>query len=1017
MKLSPIKNNLLMLLFSFFLTSLYAQTNQEIWSKISKQEASFGKKMLRKTEPSKSIFYQLDINKLKSTLSQVSKNSTTKETTYQTIQFPNSQGSFDEFKVKESSILEPSYQKKHPEIRTYIGQNIKNPSSTISFSITPQGLHGMTMSSKTGTQFIDPYTQNNTYIVYDKGNLPDLKKEFQCFVPDEMTIARETSKNSKLQRNAADSKLRTFNLALASTIEYSQFHWEAAGLNGFNTVEERKAAVLAAMVVTMNRVNTIFQRDLALKMILVDNSNIIFILSDNFSNDDANALIGESQTEIDAAAIATPFSYDIGHTFSTGGGGLASLNSPCVAARKAQGVTGSSNPVGDAYDIDFVAHEMGHQFGAPHTFNGDAGNCAGDNRTADNAYEPGSGTTIMAYAGICAPQNVQNSSDTYFHQKSIQMIWDNITTGLSTCGAETTLTNSAPVAIAGPDYTIPISTAYKLVGNSTDPDGTAGHTYTWEQYDLGLAGLPLEANTTGPLVRSFEGTSNPVRNIPRFADYISSGGSTTWEKLPSVNRTITFALTVRDNDVIGANGGGQTAVDFMDVIVNSTDPFAVVNPFSWAQGSTQNIEWIVGQSADVGTINCQTVSIKLSTDGGITFPTTITSSTPNDGSFSYTVPAMTDSANARILIEATDNIFYDISDFDFSISADPDFFMANEVLTPINCDETTVVYNFDYVAVNGFSDTTTFSALGLPGSATAIFSPTSRTVSGPVSMTISNLDGLSQGNYNITIRGTTPEPKNKSITFNFPFFNSVCTSVANIDYNTSTTLVQFNTINNSTGKGDDDPNPLSDGYSDYKTISTNVNRDSSYDLSVNVNTDGAFITNTKAWIDWNQNCEFDVGEEYNLGDASNVTDGLTGNSPLSIVIPNDAVLGSTVMRISTKFKDDGLPGSCENGFDGEVEDYTLNIMPTLSIEEFGFENFVVYPNPNKGEFTIKLNASLSSQLNIQMVDLRGRVIYKNIYKDGGDFEETLNLVNVQSGMYILNISDGLRRSTKKIIIE
>ena len=1010
MTLFTMKNNLCLLLFSFILTTLSAQNNEGIWSKISKKDASVEQKMLRKTEPIKSVYFQLDIAQLKNTLGRVAKPSSKDETPSQIIQFPNSQGGFDDFRIQESSVLEPAYQKKHPELRTYIGQNTKNPNSIISFSVTPKGLHAMTLSSNTGTQFIDPYSKNNTYIVYDKGDLPALKKEFQCFVPDDMTLAKETITNSNSWKNANDSKLRTFRLAIASTIEYSQFHWQAAGFTGADSVAERKAAVLAAMVVTMSRVNTIFQRDLALKMILVDNTDIIFITSDNFSNNDANLLLTESQTVINDAIL--PANYDIGHTFSTGAGGLATLNSPCVDNNKAKGITGLSTPVGDAYDIDYVAHEMGHQFGAPHTFNGDAGDCAGANRTADNAYEPGSGSTIMAYAGICTPQNVQSQSDAYFHQKSIQMIWDNITTGASTCGAITALSNAAPVANAGPDYSIPISTAFKLVGSSTDPNGTAGHTFTWEQYDLGLAGLPEETNVTGPLMRSYEGTTNPVRNIPRFADYVASGGSTTWEKIPSVNRTMTFALTVRDNDVVGPNGGGQTNVDFVDIVVNSTVPFAVVNPFSWAQGSTQNIEWEVGQSADVGTINCQLVNIKLSTDGGLTFPTTIATNTPNDGSFSYTVPTISNTTNARILIEAADNIFYDISDFNFSISADPDFFIANETLTPITCGATTAVYTFDYIVVNGFSDNTTFSASGIPGSGTEAFSPTNRSTAGPVTMTISNLEGVAQNNYNITITGTaTSKVKNKSI--NFPFFNSICTSVASTEFSTSTTLVQFNSINQSSAKPS--------GYTDYSASPTNVNRESPYDLSVHVNTDGGFTTNTKVWIDWNQNCEFnDPGEEYDMGDAFNVTDGSTGATPLSIAIPADAILGATVMRVSTKYEGNSggeLPITCENGFDGEVEDYALNIMPTLSIETFGFENFAVYPNPNKGTFTIKLNTALLSKVKVELIDLRGRILYRNIYNKGADFKETLSLKNVQSGMYILNVSDGLRRSTKKIIIE
>ncbi|WP_034042153.1 reprolysin-like metallopeptidase [Wocania ichthyoenteri] len=1019
MKYFYIKNYLYLLLFSFFLTSLSAQNNKAFWTKVTNEEASIGKKGIRKTEPLKSVYYQLDINKLKTALSSAPKRSVKNEVSNLIIQIPNSEGHFDNFEVKESSVLEPDYQEKYPELRTYIGQNIKNPSSIISFSVTPKGFHGMVLSSKTGTQFIDPYTQNNTYIVYNKGDLPRLKEAFKCYLPDDATVAREISKKSKSFKNANDSKLRTFRLALASTIEYSKYHWEAAGLTDGDTEAAKKAAVLAAMVVTMNRVNSIFQRDLAIKMTLVDNSSIIFIDTDNFTNNDANQLIDESQSEINSIIGAA--NYDIGHTFSTGGGGLASLNSPCVDNRKASGITGSSNPVGDAYDIDYVAHEMGHQFGAPHTFNGNASNCSGGNRTASNAYEPGSGTTIMAYAGICSPQNVQLQSDTYFHQKSIQMIWDNITTGLSTCGTETILTNNAPVANAGPDYTIPISTAYKLVGSSTDPDGTTGHTYTWEQYDLGSSGIPEETNTAGPLVRSFEGTTEPIRNIPSFLDYLITNGSTTWEKLPSVNRTLNFALTVRDNDVMGTNGGGQTDVDFVQIFINSTDPFAVINPISWTQGTTQTIEWVVGQSANVATINCQSVDIKLSTDGGATFPTVIASNTPNDGAFSYVVPAIADTSTARILIEAADNIFYDISDFEFTISANPDFFIANETLAPISCDDVTATYTFDYVTANGFSENTTFSASGNPGASTVSFSPTSRTTSGPVTMTISNLDAVSQNNYTLTITGTPTVSSSKNKNVAFPFFNSNCVSIANIDYATSSTLVEFNTISNATGKGDDGSNPLIDGYSDYTSITTDVNRNSSYDLTVNVNTDGGFGTTTKVWVDWNQNCSFDdVGEEYNLGDALNVIDGATGNSPLSVTIPPDAILGSTLMRVSTKFEGDfggEVPTACENGFDGEVEDYTINVQASLAVEEFGFENFTVFPNPNKGEFTIKLNSSLSSNINVGVYDLRGRAIYKNKYKDAGDFNEKINLNHVQSGMYILTVKDDKRKSTKKIIIE
>ncbi|UKM65995.1 M12 family metallo-peptidase [Flavobacteriaceae bacterium GSB9] len=994
----------LAILFLCISTNVFSQNQQGLWTKTP---TLTGKKFVRKTEPSKAGYFQLDIEKLKTTLTKAHRTST-KDASNVLINFPNSSGELETFKVEESSILEPDFQAKHPNIRTFIGQNINNHASSIAFSLTTRGLHAMVFSTENGVQFIDPYTENNTYIVYNKGDLPNLKKGFECYFEETINTAKNTTKTTKSFKNANDGILRTFRLALASTIEYSEFHWMAAGLSPSDSEADKKIEVLNAMVTTMTRVNAIFQRDLSIKMVLIDNTDIIFIDSDSFDNNDAEILIDQSQSVINSTIL--PENYDIGHTFSTGGGGYATLNSPCVDEQKAMGITGSSVPVGDAYDIDFVAHEMGHQFGAPHTFNGNTGSCSG-NRSSSNAYEPGSGSTIMAYAGLCSSQNVQLSSDAYFHQKSIQMIWDNITTGLSTCATQTATGNSAPLANAGNNYTIPISTAFKLTGNSTDPDGISTHTYTWEQYDLGAAGAPEESNTTGPLFRSYEGTNNSTRYFPDFPDYLTTNGSTDWEKLPSVNRTMEFALTVRDNDVIGTNGGGQTDVDFMQITVNSTEPFTANNPVNWAQTTTQTIEWNVGQTADAATINCQFVNIKLSTDSGKTFPTTIVSNTANDGSYTYTVPAIADTNTARILIEAADNIFYDVSDFDFSISTNPGFFIVEPTLSPISCGDNSATFNFEYVAVNGFSETTTFSASGVPGGATVSFSPTNLSNSGTATMTIGNLDDVSQGNYNIVITGTATT-QTKNVYVDFPFFNSICIASGNLDYQTSTTLVQFNTIDNASGKS---------AYSDFTTTSTTVNRNSTYDLTVNANTDpndGAYETTTKVWIDWNQNCSFDdPGEEYDLGDAFNVADGPTNNSPLSITVPNDAILGNTIMRVATKYKDDGEPTACENNFDGEIEDYKLSIEAALSIKAFDFEDFQVFPNPNRGEFTIKLRSTSASKIAVDLFDVSGRIIYHKTYKEAGDFSETVRLKTTQSGIYILKVNDGLMQSTKKIVIE
>src|SRR5690606_18618191 len=149
---------------------------------------------------------------------------------------------------------------------------------------------------------------------------------------------------------------RTYRLAMACTVEYAAFHVNAAGLNG-GTESQKKAAVLAAMNVTMTRVNGIYERDMALTMQLIpNNTNIIFITSDSFNNNNANTPIDQSQTVIDAFIGSS--NYDIGHTVATHTSRLAQMYSP-FSTNKARGVTGIPQPVGDPLEIAYVAHEMG----------------------------------------------------------------------------------------------------------------------------------------------------------------------------------------------------------------------------------------------------------------------------------------------------------------------------------------------------------------------------------------------------------------------------------------------------------------------------------------------------------------------------------------------------------------------------------------------------------------------------------------------------------------------------------
>ncbi|GAA4939869.1 zinc-dependent metalloprotease family protein [Algibacter agarivorans] len=963
--------------------------------------------------------FELDLSSFKKSTASATLRGISNKNSNTIVSIPAIDGKMESFKIYETSVFAPELAVKYPNIKSYVGISTDHSGTRLRMSVSPQGVQTMISYISKPTVFMQPIAKgSNTYVLYNKGDRSNLTDRFECKTIDKLneTFNKNNSKTSKVNEGGANDKtLQKFRLAVSTTSEYTTYHDDGNAGNG-----DEIADALAAINASINRINEIFETDMAITFEVIANTNLV-IFNDADTDPYSPASAGadgawNSEVQNTLTSIIGENNYDIGHLFgATGGGGNAGcIGCVCQNNSKGSAYTSPSNgiPETDTFDIDFVAHEIGHQMGANHTW-------AYDSEGAGVNSEPGSGTTVMAYAGLEGANNVELNSDDYFHFHSIKQILDNVNTKI--CQTTEAISNNPPSANAGNNYNIPKGTAYVLKGAATDNDGGDNLTYCWEQIDSGITNyLNFGSDlTSGSTNRSLPPSDSPDRYIPKFSSVISGNTTQTnptlgsdWETVSTVARNLNWALTVRDRDPLSA-AGGQSSYDTMQITVEDVPPFSVTNPVSWAQESMQTITWEVGQTTNV-TINCQSVNIKFSTDGGLTFPTIIASNTPNDGSFTYNVPGIPNTNNARILIEAADNIFYDVCDFDFSISTEPDFFIIEETLVPLACAETTAVFNFEYVTANGFSENTFFSASGLPGSSNVAFSPTSLSNSGSVIMTISNLDGVAEGNYPIVITGTSsPSSITKNKNVDLAYFNGLCTSVANTDYDTGTTLVAFNTINKVSSKPS--------GYSNYTSTSSNVNRDSSYNLTINVNTDGDFTTNTKVWIDWNQNCSFDdAGEAYNLGEITNVTDGATPNSPLSITIPIDALLGHTIMRVSTKYEGDSggeLPIACENGFDGEVEDYALNIMPTLDVEEFGFDNFLVYPNPNKGEFTIKLNGSKLRDIQTKIYDTSGRLISKNTYGATGDFKERINLNNIQSGLYLLIVCDGLRQSTKKIVIE
>ena len=790
---------------AFFLFSLIfsvsAQRKNELWQKTADSEIKAFDKIERRTIPKAYKVYNLDMNSLKQELQNTPKRKGKSLKSSTILNFPSADGTIERYEVFEASILEESLQEKFPNIKSYIGKSLENPETTIRFSLSQIGLHAMIMQSKRGTVYIDPYTSSKeSYIVYSKKDLSSIDP-FECVVDEVHTASKQaiTSLGAKSE-NANDGKLRTFRLAIATTGEYSQFQLIYNGISINATIAEKKEAVLAAINATMTRVNAIFERDVSLTMELVDNTSVIFLdpLTDGFTNDDGSILINQSQTVIDTNIGFS--NYDIGHTFSTGGGGLATLNSPCTTS-KAKGITGSSYPIGDAYDIDFVAHEMGHQFGANHTFNSDQGSCADGNRNNMTAIEPGSGSTIMAYAGLCTPENVQSQSDDYFHLVSIREMWANIFSGNSTCAVVSNTGNIAPTVSPLATYTLPISTPFVLGAVASDLNGDV-LTYTWEQLDNEIAlAPPVSTAIAGPAFRSVSPSTSSMRYFPNQETVMNGQLFNTWEMLPSVSRTMKFGVNVRDNNV----NGGQTASKETVLTFDATSgPFKVTSQSStvvWNSGDSKTITWNVANTNNAP-VNCANVNILLSTDGGYTFPYILKSNVPNNGSTGVVVPNVT-TGIGRIKVQSANNIFYDINDANISIQAKE--FTMNFVSDHVKvCKPTSAVYNFTYNTFLGFNELTTFTAAGNPAGTTVGFNPATATANNTnVQVTVSGINNAAIGSSDISITGTSGTSslvKNKTITvaiFDGVIASPTLTSPINntIDFKKAYTLNWMSDVN------------------------------------------------------------------------------------------------------------------------------------------------------------------------------------------------------------------------------
>ncbi|MDI9569211.1 MAG: M12 family metallo-peptidase [Pseudomonadota bacterium] len=569
------------------------------------------------------------------------------------LTLPAPDGRFVTVIFQERPVMAPELAARYPGIRTFTGYVADDPGTTVAFDWTPLGFHAQALAGA-GPWYVDPYIPGESYASYYKRDYRPGKKftDYPARAnPEGVTPAGRTPLETTPPKS---DRIRIYRLALGGTAEYARYHCGGVCAD--------KVKPLAAMATTISRVNQIYRRELAIEFNLVaGNDKLIFLdpMTAPFTNGNNSRLLEQAQKVIDREIGDA--GYDLGHVVSTSDGGLSTLGSACQSGVKAMAVTGLNEPKGDAYDVDFVCHELGHQFNADHTYNGKLGLCSADQYAPLMAYEPGSGVTIMSYCGQCDDDSFQFFGEPTFHSGNFDQIQAHVA-GRGKCYVLSDTANTAPVVQAGPDVTIPRGTPFSLNGSATDADGDP-LVYLWEEFDRSGVQAMIKEEDDGrmPLFRLYRPASDPARTFPAL-ETVAAGLADKAEKLPQFSRTMNFRLIARDGRGGVAYGTRRITVD------GGTGPLRVTAPSGGAvvPPGVLNVKWEAAQTELLP--GGAAVDILLSMDGGLNFnPTPLLAGAPNNGAAAVTLPNV--GANrARIMVKAANSIFFAVSPGDFTIS-------------------------------------------------------------------------------------------------------------------------------------------------------------------------------------------------------------------------------------------------------------------------------------------------------------------------------------------------------------